>query len=107
MRKAMSGIDSQIRPRSAAALLVPCASRKRVRPAEAATASSLPAAHQRVVQKAWQNKLGGLPAVCPAGELYAGRGALMARQAAELAGSNLFFISAGLGLIDSALIVPT
>ncbi len=88
------------------ALLVPCTSRKSVRPAPEACAVSLPKTCQQGVETAWLSRLSTLPVRLPAGALYAGRGFHLARQTAKASGAALYAVSAGLGLVAAERIVP-
>ncbi|MBP2305983.1 hypothetical protein J2849_002383 [Azospirillum melinis] len=90
----------------AKALLVPCASRKSVRPATSACAVSLTKAQQPDIETAWLDRLHKLPVQRPAGALYSGRGFHLARQAAAASGGTLYAISAGLGLVAAEQVVP-
>src|SRR5262245_1340376 len=62
----------------AAAVLVPCSSRKSVRPQQESTAVSLPEAKRSDIETAWQDRLKVLPPIRQAGSLYAGRGMQLA-----------------------------
>jgi hypothetical protein len=107
MNRNESGTKVQPGLPRAAAVLVPCTSRKSVRPARDATAVSLESGYQCDVETAWRDRLAGLPLACPAGSLYSGRGMRLGRQAAAAAESAFFIISAGLGLVAADRMIPT
>ncbi|WP_353646255.1 hypothetical protein [Mesorhizobium sp. WSM2239] len=90
----------------AAAVLVPCASRKRLRPDSNASAVSLRRSDQSDLETAWLERLAKLPVACEAAELYGGRGFQLARQASAIIGAPLYIVSAGLGLVASHRQVP-
>jgi hypothetical protein len=89
-----------------AALIVSCTSRKTVQPQPEATAVSLPLSSQRDLENAWLARLKMLPVVCPAANLYAGRGFRLAQHIADAAKSRLYIISAGLGLVAAESRIP-
>lgn len=91
----------------AAAVIVPCSSRKSARPDVCATAISLSKATQVDVETAWIERLRNLPRACNAGSLYAGRGVQLGRRVAALTGGALFIASAGLGLVAADQTVPS
>lgn len=88
-------------------MLVPCGSRKTIRPASEASAVSLPRQPQNSLETAWLERLSALPAAMRASQLYSGRGFFLARRASEVAGAQLFVISAGLGLVDANVCIPS
>ncbi|RWL75145.1 MAG: hypothetical protein EOR69_32010 [Mesorhizobium sp.] len=91
----------------AAAVLVPCASRKRLQPDRNASAVSLHRSDQTDLETAWLQQLRKLPVACEATELYGGRGFQLARQASTIADAPLYIVSAGLGLVAAERPVPT
>lgn len=91
----------------AAAVIVPCSSRKSTRPGLQTTAVSLPQGNQNEVETAWLERLKGAPQVCRAGSLYAGRAIRLGKDAAAFTGGDLFIVSAGLGLVPAEQIVPS
>jgi hypothetical protein len=66
----------------------------------------VPLGSQVAVQTAWIEKIRTLPPNGEAGALYAGRGFGLASRAAEIAGAELYVLSAGLGLVASDKQVP-
>jgi hypothetical protein len=88
------------------ALLVPCSSRKKVRPKAEAQAVSLPLSDQSCLETAWIERLNLLPTACQADGLYGGRGFQLALRAAQKSGAPLYAISAGLGLVAVQRSVP-
>lgn len=91
----------------AAAVIVPCASRKLVPPINQARAVSLPHSAQSDLESAWLSRIRKLAPVRSAGTLYAGRGFRLAQQAAQTAGARLYIASAGLGLVALDRVVPS
>ena len=91
----------------AAAIIVPCASRKCAPASEVAGAVMLPRGKQKDVESDWRRRVDELPAVCRADELYAGRGFKLARRAAASANAPLYVASAGLGLVAGDRRVPS
>lgn len=89
-----------------AVVITICTLRKKKRPPFAATPISLPIGPQNAIQTAWMEKLRALRPELLAGALYAGRGFGLATQAAEIAESRLYIISAGLGLVAADRKVP-
>lgn len=90
-----------------AAIVVPCASRKRVAPHASARALSLSRAHQSTLEDAWIQRLAALPREMPAKQLYMGRGFALGASAAVSSGARFYVISAGLGLVDAEIPVPS
>lgn len=90
-----------------AAIVVPCASRKRVAPREDARAVSLAEGSQATLEAAWIHRLSALPQQMPAGQLYMGRGFALGADAARASGARLYVISAGLGLVHAERRVPS
>ncbi|MES3100527.1 hypothetical protein [Sphingomonas faeni] len=90
-----------------AAIVVPCASRKRVTPHASARALSLSRSSQSALEDAWIERLSGLPHQMPAKQLYMGRGFALGASAATSSGARLYVISAGLGLVDADRSVPS
>ena len=88
------------------ALLVPCSSRKKVRPKSDAQAVSLPLSEQSYLETAWIERLNSLSTACQAEGLYGGRGFQLALGAARKSGAPLYAISAGLGLVAVERSVP-
>ena len=100
------GAAPSVTPGSISAVITVCSHRKTHRPTPAATAVSLPMDSQTSVQTAWIERIRTLPLVATAGTLYAGRGFGLATEAAKIAKSRLFVLSAGLGLVPSDRNVP-
>ena len=92
---------------AAAAIIVPCASRKHIAPSEIAGAVTLPRGAQGDIESAWRRRIDELPLACRADELYAGRGFKLARRAAASADAPLYVASAGLGLVAGYQRVPS
>jgi hypothetical protein len=90
-----------------AAIVVPCASRKRVAPHANARALSLARGHQSALEDAWIRRIAALPCEMPAKQLYMGRGFALGASAAASSGARFYVISAGLGLVDAELLVPS
>lgn len=88
------------------AVLVPCSSRKKVRPDRNAQAVSLPVSDQSCLETAWNKRLGLLPIACRADRLYGGRGFQLALRASQISEAPLYTISAGLGLVAVECSVP-
>ena len=89
-----------------AAVMIPCSSRKRLKPDLPARAVSLPRASQCELETAWLSRLNALERPVAARELYSGRGVLLGRQAARAASAPLYIASAGLGLVSDDAMVP-
>lgn len=90
-----------------AAVIVPCASRKRSPVAPVLRASALPVGHQARLEGMWATRLSSAASSGIARDIYMGRGFGLGRDAAERAGARLFIVSAGLGLIDGARAIPS
>lgn len=90
-----------------AAIVVPCASRKRVAPRTDARAISLVEGSQAALEVAWIRRLADLPQQMAAGQLYMGRGFALGANAARISGAPLYVISAGLGLVHAERQVPS
>lgn len=106
-RGAHSDASVRVAPSSVAAVVTICASRKRIPPSTGATAVSLPIGPQEGVESAWLETLTREQPMVTAQDLYRGRGFALARQAAGIAGSSLFILSGGLGLVAAARHVPS
>jgi hypothetical protein len=89
------------------AVIIPCSSRKRLKPEAWARAVSVPRMPQVEFETAWRLKLASLTRTLAAKDLYCGRGASLGRQAAHAATAPLYMASAGLGLVRASEIVPT
>lgn len=89
-----------------ALIVIPCSSRKRLKPSLLARAVSLPRASQSELETAWLSRLNFLERPVAARDLYSGRGALLGRQAAHAASVPLYIASAGLGLVGGDAMVP-
>lgn len=89
------------------AIIVPCGSRKKVKPSTSASAVNLPILPQIELETAWQNLLSEMPIATEVASLYSGRGFHLAKRAAEATKAPLYVISAGLGLVSAARKVPT
>jgi len=87
-------------------VFAPCTRRKRVPVEPALRASTLDAAPVDRVAGAWVARLRAARGLVPAERLYAGRGVVEARAAAGAVGAQLYFVSAGLGLVDAGQEVP-
>lgn len=92
--------------RGAAAVVVPCASRKALRSTSEARAVSLARSLQDAVETAWLDRVRKLDPACPAASLYCGRGSRLAREAAAASGGALYYASAGLGLVSAERALP-
>jgi hypothetical protein len=90
-----------------AAVIVPCASRKRRTPDTQMRAFSLPNASQTGVINAWRSRLAEVPPDSHADDMYQGRGFLLARKSALAASAPLYVASAGLGLVDTRSRIPS
>lgn len=88
-------------------IIIPCSSRKRLRPAPSARAVSLATAAQSDVETAWLRRIATLERPLAARDLYVGRGAVLGRQSALAAAASLYIASAGLGLVSADEPVPT
>jgi hypothetical protein len=91
---------------SIAAVVTICAQQKRLKVSGEGTPAGLDAQAQPDLQLAWQRALTALPATVTAADLYAGRAFGLAKAAATKAGSPLYVISAGLGLVPGDVVVP-
>lgn len=87
-------------------VITTCTFRKKARPQLGSTPASLPINPQDIVQAAWIERVRSLPADTAAGVLYAGRGFSLAARAAKVAKTNLYVLSAGLGLVPADRRVP-
>jgi hypothetical protein len=87
-------------------VLTPCSRRKRAHIEPALRASALKPARLSQVAEAWASRLRRSWNKVAAEELYAGRGLVEARRAADAVGGELRIVSAGLGLIDCREAVP-
>lgn len=83
-----------------------CTKRKRTAVSAGLQARGLPSGEAATVAATWAQRLADAPAVTAGRDLYAGRGFLEARRAAEHLGARLAIVSAGLGLIDGDDFVP-
>jgi hypothetical protein len=83
-----------------------CTNRKRLKASPAGTAAALAAAAQADLATQWIAAAQSLPRTSVAAELYAGRAFGLAQNAATLAASPLFIISAGLGLVTAETLLP-
>jgi hypothetical protein len=100
------GGDSHATQGAICALLVPCSSRKKVRPSLSGQAVSLPISDQSRLETAWIERLNSLPIACRAGDLYGGRGFQLALRASQISEAPLYAISAGLGLVAIERSIP-
>ncbi|WOJ88368.1 hypothetical protein RZS28_11010 [Methylocapsa polymorpha] len=103
---AFNGLSEGAVNGSVAAVITICTHRKKARPLSAATPVSLRIDSQDAVQSVWNEKVRTLPADAVASALYAGRGFGLATQAAKIAMSKLYILSAGLGLVAGDRRVP-
>lgn len=87
-------------------ILAPCSRRKRGKPAARVAAADLPRGKLRDVAAEWVRRLSLASADVPAGDYYCGRGPAEARAAACESGAHLVFVSAGLGYVPAATLVP-
>ena len=87
-------------------VLTPCSRRKRAHIDPTLRASALRPAHLAEVAEAWASRLRRSGNKIFAEELYAGRGLVEARRAADAIGCELRIVSAGLGLVDCREAVP-
>lgn len=77
-----------------------------MRPSRSSTPAILAATHQADLERAWRAALAALPAGTLASDLYAGRAFGLAKDAARITNSGFYVVSAGLGLIAGATVVP-
>ena len=89
-----------------AAVIAPCSSRKTLEAPKQARAVSLPISSQATLETAWVARLKTFERVVAAQDLYSGRGAALARRAAQKASASLYIVSAGLGLVAGSERVP-
>lgn len=101
-----NGEDSHRSRGAIHALLVPCSSRKKVRPGMGARAVSFPISDQSCLETAWIERLNSLPIACRADHLYGGRGFQLALRASQISEAPLYAISAGLGLVAIEHSIP-
>jgi hypothetical protein len=96
-------------PVGVTAIAAPCSARKEKLPGDNLRASKLPRGKQEVVAKAWLCRLEDAAASgrTLASELYAGRSFRRVRDVANVLGCRFFVVSAGLGLLDGATVVPS
>lgn len=87
-------------------VLTPCSRRKRAHIEPALRASALTPARLPQVAMAWASRLRRSGNKVVAEELYAGRGLVEARRAADALGGELRIVSAGLGLVNCREAVP-
>jgi hypothetical protein len=87
-------------------ILAPCSRRKRGKPAARVAAADLPRGKLRDVAAEWVRRVSLASADVPAGDYYCGRGPAEARAAACESGAHLVFVSAGLGYVPAATLVP-
>lgn len=83
-----------------------CTKRKRAAATEALQAHRLRVGTTAQVASDWATRLAAAPAALHAKDLYAGRGMVEARRAADATGGRFAIISAGLGLVDGDTFVP-
>lgn len=83
-----------------------CTKRKRVAAAEELQAHRLPAGTTTQVASDWAARLVASSPALQAKDLYAGRGMVEARRAAQAMNGRLAIISAGIGLVDGDTLVP-
>lgn len=83
-----------------------CTKRKRAAATEALQAHRLPVGTAAQVANDWATRLAAAPAPLQAKDLYAGRGMVEARRAADAMGGRFAILSAGLGLVDGDTFVP-
>lgn len=83
-----------------------CTKRKRAAATEALQAHRLRVGTTAQVASDWASRLVAAPAALQAKDLYAGRGMVEARRAADATGGRFAIISAGLGLVDGDTFVP-
>jgi hypothetical protein len=89
-----------------AAILVPCSSLKSAHPCRTAQAISLPRDSQERVETAWLHTLADLRPTHRAMDLYRGRGFRVALKIATETESELYIVSAGLGLVRADVSIP-
>lgn len=87
-------------------VIAPCSRRKRSHVDATLRASNLAPAKIDRLAEVWIARLACSPTVLPAEQLYAGRGIVEARHAANVLHAPLRIVSAGLGLVDSRRAVP-
>lgn len=87
-------------------ILAPCSRRKRGKPEARVAAADLPRGKIRDVATEWVRRVSLAAADVPAGDYYCGRGPAEARAAACESGADLVFVSAGLGYVPAAALVP-
>lgn len=83
-----------------------CTKRKRAAAPEALQARRLPVGTAAQVASDWAARLAAAPTALHAKDLYAGRGMVEARRAADVLGGRFAILSAGLGLVDGDAPVP-
>ncbi len=106
-KAAVIGADRPVGMDSVASVVTTCTQRKRVKPAVRGGVGSLACGEQPAVMRNWLENLAALPVRTSAIDLYAGRSFGLAKKAAALAGSPLFVVSAGLGLISADTHLPS
>ena len=88
-------------------ILTNCTNRKRGVASDALHARSLPKGTYLTVSTEWAERVHKAPKLVRAGELYCGRAVTETRQAAARASAEVFFLSAGLGIVEQQEFVPT
>jgi hypothetical protein len=87
-------------------IFAPCTRRKRGVVDPSLRASALHAEAIDRVARVWIARLYAARGLVPAEQFYSGRGAVEARAAAGVLGARLYFVSAGLGVVDATQEVP-
>lgn len=90
-----------------AAVLTPCSASKRKLSAPTLEAARQLSGPQVAVAERWLSGLAAASVLTPAQDLYVGTSYSRVRRVAEDAGSSLFIVSAGLGLLEGSTRVPS
>jgi hypothetical protein len=87
-------------------VLAPCTRRKRAEISPTLRGSSLPIGEIRFVAETWVSRVRASEPVIEAGNFYGGRSLVEAKSAAEAVKAELYFVSAGLGIISQNDKIP-
>jgi hypothetical protein len=90
-----------------AALIVPCSARKHVKPQPPLLQEAFPQTRVDSLSKAWLGAMLSATQTCSAASLYRGPAYSKIHTFSSDSQAPLFIISAGLGLLPSAVVVPT
>ena len=88
------------------AIVTICANQKRFRPGPNSTPATLAPAPQATLVSTWLDLVGATAPVAAATDLYGGRAFGLARDVAAAAGTKLFVVSAGFGLVPGSQKLP-